>query len=51
MPTDRWGIVNSYHDARGTSHVTRPATRAAIVAAWGLLAVVDVDLGVDVDRT
>ena len=34
--TDRFGIVESYHDASGRLHATPAATRAAILAAMGV---------------
>src|SRR6188768_4446446 len=33
MATDRFGIDDSYHDARGVAHETSRATRAALQAA------------------
>jgi 4-alpha-glucanotransferase len=36
MATDRFGIDDSYHDARGVLHETSRATRAALQAAMGV---------------
>src|SRR6185436_16491 len=36
MATDRFGIDDSYHDARGVAHETSRATRAALQAAMGV---------------
>jgi 4-alpha-glucanotransferase len=36
MATDRFGIDDSYHDARGTRHETSRETRAALQAAMGV---------------
>jgi 4-alpha-glucanotransferase len=36
MVTDRFGIDDSYHDARGVRHETSRATRAALQAAMGV---------------
>src|SRR5262245_6331445 len=36
MATDRFGIDDSYHDARGARHETSRATRAALQAAMGV---------------
>src|SRR4051794_27189603 len=36
MATDRFGIDESYHDARGTRHETSRETRAALQAAMGV---------------
>jgi 4-alpha-glucanotransferase len=36
MGTDRFGIDDSYHDARGVKHETSRATRAALQAAMGV---------------
>src|SRR3954471_15335714 len=36
MATDRFGIDDSYHDARGVRHETSRATRAALQAAMGV---------------
>jgi 4-alpha-glucanotransferase len=36
MATDRFGIDDSYHDARGVEHGTSRATRAALQAAMGV---------------
>jgi 4-alpha-glucanotransferase len=36
MATDRFGIDDTYHDARGAQHETSRATRAALQAAMGV---------------
>src|SRR6478609_228529 len=36
MATDRFGIDDSYHDARGVKHELSRATRAALQAAMGV---------------
>jgi len=35
VATDRWGIVDRYHDALGVERVTSDRTRAAILTAMG----------------
>ena len=47
MSTDRYGISDRYHDARGTEHVTTPETRAALRRAMG----VDADDAAEADAT
>jgi 4-alpha-glucanotransferase len=36
MSTDRFGITDRYHDAKGAEHVTTPETRAALRQAMGV---------------
>src|SRR5262245_30669885 len=36
MATDRFGIDDSYHDARGARHETSRETRAALTSAMGV---------------
>ena len=43
MATDRFGIDDGYHDARGVEHRTSTATRAALRAAMGVHADADAD--------
>src|SRR5678815_3593423 len=48
VATDRWGIVDWYHDALGVERLTSRETRAAILTAMGRAAEADAALAAEV---